>query len=103
FRRAPPGKGCTNVRAPGELPGALLRPAQRLVLLRHETGLDRHGSLEYQVARFEPGAAQRQAQHLADRKSTRLNSSHVAMSYAVFCLTTKTTGHCSERYTPSHS
>src|SRR5690625_6047108 len=26
-----------------------------------------------------------------DRKSTRLNSSHVAISYAVFCLKTKTT------------
>src|SRR5690625_6349987 len=26
---------------------------------------------------------------LADRKSTRLNSSHVASSYAVFCLTKK--------------
>src|SRR5690625_6859634 len=26
----------------------------------------------------------------ADRKSTRLNSSHVAISYAVFCLTKKT-------------
>src|SRR5690625_5804540 len=30
----------------------------------------------------------------ADRKSTRLNSSHVAISYAVFCLKKKTThGH----------
>src|SRR5690625_4190992 len=27
---------------------------------------------------------------LEDRKSTRLNSSHVAISYAVFCLTQKT-------------
>src|SRR3712207_8681130 len=27
---------------------------------------------------------------LADRKSTRLNSSHANISYAVFCLTTKT-------------
>src|SRR5439155_27359893 len=27
-----------------------------------------------------------------DRKSTRLNSSHVAISYAVFCLKKKTTG-----------
>src|SRR5690606_16664470 len=27
----------------------------------------------------------------ADRKSTRLNSSHVKISYAVFCLKTKTT------------
>src|SRR5699024_11537974 len=26
-----------------------------------------------------------------DRKSTRLNSSHVSISYAVFCLTKKTT------------
>src|SRR5690625_7100406 len=30
-------------------------------------------------------------EHLkVDRKSTRLNSSHVAISYAVFCLTSKT-------------
>src|SRR5437870_8203121 len=32
-----------------------------------------------------------EALHLAeDRKSTRLNSSHVAISYAVFCLKKKT-------------
>src|SRR5437899_7325239 len=30
-----------------------------------------------------------------DRKSTRLNSSHLGISYAVFCLKKKTgTGHC---------
>src|SRR5439155_26080517 len=29
--------------------------------------------------------------HRLDRKSTRLNSSHVAISYAVFCLKKKTT------------
>src|SRR5688500_20096828 len=28
--------------------------------------------------------------HLADRKSTRLNSSHLVISYAVFCLKKKT-------------
>src|SRR3712207_8537824 len=28
---------------------------------------------------------------IADRKSTRLNSSHANISYAVFCLNTKTT------------
>src|SRR5439155_8766927 len=28
-------------------------------------------------------------EHLLDRKSTRLNSSHVAISYAVFCLKRK--------------
>src|SRR5690625_6099829 len=30
---------------------------------------------------------------LQDRKSTRLNSSHVAISYAVFCLKKKTPDH----------
>src|SRR5256885_9699209 len=29
-----------------------------------------------------------------DRKSTRLNSSHLVISYAVFCLKKKTTSHC---------
>src|SRR5690625_5983075 len=29
-----------------------------------------------------------------DRKSTRLNSSHVAISYAVFCLKKKKKAHC---------
>ena len=29
--------------------------------------------------------------HMPDRKSTRLNSSHVVISYAVFCLIKKTT------------
>src|SRR5439155_24459165 len=32
----------------------------------------------------------RQGRRRADRKSTRLNSSHVAISYAVFCLKKKT-------------
>src|SRR5690625_6829813 len=42
-----------------------------------------------------PGAAHPPARHAAqlslarDRKSTRLNSSHVAISYAVFCLKKK--------------
>src|SRR5690625_6830177 len=31
--------------------------------------------------------------YLPDRKSTRLNSSHVAISYAVFCLKKKKTQH----------
>src|SRR5437868_11503687 len=36
-----------------------------------------------------------------DRKSTRLNSSHVSISYAVFCLKKKKTKH--SYYTPSNS
>src|SRR5690606_40795180 len=33
--------------------------------------------------------AEGSAQHTGDRKSTRLNSSHVKISYAVFCLKKK--------------
>src|SRR5437773_3412658 len=33
------------------------------------------------------------AEVLQDRKSTRLNSSHITISYAVFCLKKKTTHH----------
>src|SRR3989442_2333203 len=50
--------------------------------------------------RIEAGAADPNVQRLAgiggentDRKSTRLNSSHVRISYAVFCLKKKQTRH----------
>src|SRR3712207_7341749 len=39
----------------------------------------------------EPDRVSRRAR-LGDRKSTRLNSSHANISYAVFCLKKKTTG-----------
>src|SRR6266540_5654126 len=35
-----------------------------------------------------------------DRKSTRLNSSHITISYAVFCLKKKKQKTCSIRYNP---
>src|SRR5437667_3256017 len=50
-----------------------------------------------------PDAAQRidalvmVTRHDEDRKSTRLNSSHITISYAVFCLKKKTTAHRSSR------
>src|SRR5690625_6164949 len=34
---------------------------------------------------------------MGDRKSTRLNSSHVAISYAVFCLNNKINTDCSKK------
>src|SRR5437870_8326553 len=57
----------------------------------------------------DPRARERDAAHAphaaADRKSTRLNSSHVAISYAVFCLKKKKTPRAGKgtavRYTPS--
>src|SRR5437870_9554167 len=48
------------------------------------------------LRRWRRGAARaRTCFHNGDRKSTRLNSSHVAISYAVFCLKKKnySTGH----------
>src|SRR3712207_6870773 len=36
-----------------------------------------------------------------DRKSTRLNSSHANISYAVFCLKKKKTTSCNHTYTSS--
>src|SRR5690625_5942786 len=55
------------------------------------------------VASQQPGrgdAASARADH-GDRKSTRLNSSHVAISYAVFCLKKKTIKHVTGIHTHS--
>src|SRR5439155_1845956 len=50
------------------------------------------GEIAYCMRRREPAihfAGRFAAKEAADRKSTRLNSSHVAISYAVFCLKKK--------------
>src|SRR5437870_9440620 len=47
------------------------------------------------LAELIPEATLRAQRGFGDRKSTRLNSSHVAISYAVFCLKKKTTIHTS--------
>src|SRR2546429_5721268 len=49
--------------------------------------------IENRVAPFDTAAAQQ------DRKSTRLNSSHGYISYAVFCLKKQKQGHASRRAT----
>src|SRR5207253_4796311 len=46
----------------------------------------RHSCDEIEVDRFAAFSPRRLEQNRGDRKSTRLNSSHVAISYAVFCL-----------------
>src|SRR2546430_9621166 len=40
---------------------------------------------------YEENGDMRNSLHFVDRKSTRLNSSHSQISYAVFCLKKKTT------------
>src|SRR5437870_6833920 len=47
----------------------------------------RHGDEHARLTDLEPADA------VEDRKSTRLNSSHVANSYAVFCLKKKNSSH----------
>src|SRR5438874_9470719 len=50
----------------------------------------REGSFEPQAkARSQPGSRIEDPRFRLDRKSTRLNSSHVEISYAVFCLKKK--------------
>src|SRR5258705_6789021 len=61
--------------------GVRLRALQRL-LVRHRD--ERLGDPR------EPGVGrERERRHELDRKSTRLNSSHLGISYAVFCLKKK--------------
>src|SRR5690625_7033292 len=69
-----------------------VEPSQALLDLVHWTA----GEVEYwreqvrQLAADEPAALTwGKTREKTDRKSTRLNSSHVAISYAVFCLKTK--------------
>src|SRR5439155_2642587 len=54
------------------------------------TVADYHGSREVShsgsTAGYQTFLARFPEQQVSDRKSTRLNSSHVAISYAVFCL-----------------
>src|SRR5439155_5607384 len=49
---------------------------------------ERHAAAPTQF-RMDVTENDKEYQVLADRKSTRLNSSHVAISYAVFCLKKK--------------
>src|SRR5690606_42086560 len=76
------------------LPADLRRGAVRLVLVLAADGeLDHHG----RDRRDDRHGQERERVRILtiDRKSTRLNSSHVKISYAVFCLKKKTTNHTS--------
>src|SRR5439155_12302687 len=73
---------------------------QRKECMRRSHGTEVEGHRFHQLTlhafpsheRFELGSQMRRAAYSVpakDRKSTRLNSSHVAISYAVFCLKKK--------------
>src|SRR5437868_15388519 len=64
----------------------------------HRERVDEHSDHRFRRLEFRRTAEDRPAiddvllsRHAGDRKSTRLNSSHVSISYAVFCLKKKKT------------
>src|SRR3712207_8580284 len=58
------------------------------------TARNDHGQLHHPTHHpDDPGDARRERHLLLDRKSTRLNSSHANISYAVFCLKKKKNNH----------
>src|SRR3712207_8057755 len=80
FRSARRGGARSRRRARAGLPGPHGRPRGDV------RGADRRG---LRCQRLRSPAGRRRASS-ADRKSTRLNSSHANISYAVFCLKKKT-------------
>src|SRR5205814_8227046 len=72
--------------------GRQVRRADVVVLARLHAG-KRHGIGLIRVQKHRTGQIRDLVRHvrrqLRDRKSTRLNSSHLGISYAVFCLKTK--------------
>src|SRR3712207_8755938 len=74
-------------------PRSTLFPYTTLSRSRHRTGdfgsepdNRRHGGAAGTRRDLQIGHSARQPQPSSDRKSTRLNSSHANISYAVFCL-----------------
>src|SRR5690606_41688459 len=57
---------------------------------RYESVPGENGTPAYQAGGYSPGSTSASPAGAQDRKSTRLNSSHVKISYAVFCLKKKT-------------
>src|SRR5207249_8255313 len=78
-------------RFPVEAQPTVWKPSSRALLKATATTRslnDRVGKLTasfFSQSRSTPSAAARRLARI-DRKSTRLNSSHVSISYAVFCL-----------------
>src|SRR5207248_11239396 len=73
------------------LPILIATCAEGILITKRRDGVPPYGFLTGEI---EPGespadAAVREAKEEADRKSTRLNSSHRTISYAVFCLKKK--------------
>src|SRR5256885_9072453 len=64
-------------------------PELRRVIVAHGNQIAMEATLESSLSRIFGGRIAPAAAEDADRKSTRLNSSHLVISYAVFCLKKK--------------
>src|SRR5205814_3057775 len=80
-------------------PGESERDFEATLALVRDVGFDQSFSFIYSRRPGTPAASlpddvtpAAKQQRLADRKSTRLNSSHLGISYAVFCLKKKIVG-----------
>src|SRR5207253_8291168 len=94
LRRGPPRATLFPSRRSSDLPGEHLGTisfgSQGLSTgPLHFLGVDNGAPREYWFNLFQWGD---DLTYVRDRKSTRLNSSHVAISYAVFCLKKKKQG-----------
>src|SRR5699024_12654247 len=65
--------------------GPLERRADLVLPAVDDAAGDKHAAVGHEAAHM----GRQGDNHIGDRKSTRLNSSHVSISYAVFCLKKK--------------
>src|SRR5690606_41447351 len=72
-----------------DLPSFSTRRSSDLVRLREKQRLREQYNIREKQLRIQFEEARRKDGLTGDRKSTRLNSSHVKISYAVFCLKKK--------------
>src|SRR5256885_12136621 len=88
------GRGGSGSRERLAVSGGLAEVLLHLDLDRHQVHAGRRRELAAhaprEVLRQHLDRRVRDRQQCADRKSTRLNSSHLVISYAVFCLKKKT-------------
>src|SRR5439155_12515773 len=71
----------------------MIRPTPRSTLFPYTTLFRSHLRTAGRRLHLDPLVAVHFAIERIDRKSTRLNSSHVAISYAVLCVKKKNQGH----------